>query len=350
MERIPTTPPRHRRLLSTPTPVTVQPSPPRRSELPPCGIEARRRLIRAAQAGMGLTDEEDFSPEYLASWLDPDVEDATYFRMRKEEEERIQHDVERAHLAKNRARARKAAQEAEQQSLASERHSPSSNSRRDRREEGRNPHAPRRPSPLKKTMNPELERYRFPVSDSDSERSESPPPTPNFAPCPPDSPPVPEFAKARRGRMVQLPTPRNMPSHRKAASSIHRPRQSSNASIAPPSTPSSTRPRRPSAAPTTTSTHTHVSRVTVNPPSSSPKRLAPLSRFNPFMPRPRSESLSSVIEEGKVGMPEHADLHRAKPAALSPSSQRKLKRANTVQGFFSKINRQPSLLAFKTTT
>ena len=85
MERVPTTPPRHRRLLSTPAPVTVQPSPPRRSELPPCGIEARRRLIRAAQAGMGLTDEEDFSPEYLASWLDPDVEDATYFRMRKEE-------------------------------------------------------------------------------------------------------------------------------------------------------------------------------------------------------------------------------------------------------------------------
>ena len=71
-------------------------------------------------------------------------------------EERIQHDVERAHLAKNRARARKAAQEAEQQSLASERHSPSFNSRRDRRGEGRNPHAPRRPSPLKKTMNPEL--------------------------------------------------------------------------------------------------------------------------------------------------------------------------------------------------
>ena len=68
-------------------------------------------------------------------------------------EERIQHDVERAHLAKNRARARKAAQEAEQQS---ERHSPSFDSRRDRREEDRIPHAPRRPSPLKKTMNPEL--------------------------------------------------------------------------------------------------------------------------------------------------------------------------------------------------
>ena len=67
------------------------------------------------------------------------------------------------------------------------------------------------------------------------------------------------------------------------------------------------------------------------------------------MPRPRSESLSSVIEEGKVGMPEHADLHHPKPAALPPPSQRKLKRANTVQGFFSKINRQPSLLAFKTT-
>ncbi|KAL1760924.1 hypothetical protein FB107DRAFT_269632 [Schizophyllum commune] len=345
MERVPTTPPRHRRLLSTPTPVTVQPSPPRRSELPPCGIEARRRLIRAAQAGMGLTDEEDFSPEYLASWLDPDVEDATYFRMRKEEEERIQHDVERAHLAKNRARARKAAQEAEQQNLTSERHSPSFISRRDRREERRNPHAPRRPSPLKKTMNPELERYRFPGADSGSERSESP----NFAPCPPDSPPVPEFAKARRGRMVPLPTPKNTTSHRKVASFTHRPRQSSNASIAPPSTPSSTRSRRLSAAPTTTSTHTHVSRVTVNPPSSPAKRLAPLSRFNPFMPRPRFESLSSVIEEGKVGMPEHADLHRPKPAAQPPSSQRKLKRANTVQGFFSKINRQPSLLAFKAT-
>ncbi|KAI5897818.1 uncharacterized protein SCHCODRAFT_02150009 [Schizophyllum commune H4-8] len=266
-------------------------------------------------------------------------------------EERIQHDVERAHLAKNRARARRAAQEAEQQSLASDRHPhpPSGASRRDRREEGRDSHAPRRPSPLKKTMNSELERYRFPVADSDSECSESPPPTPNFAPCPPDSPPIPEFAKAHRGRMIPLPTPRNTTSHRKAAGFTHRPRQSSSASIAPPSTSSSTRPRRPSAAPTTASTHSHVSRVTVNPPSSPPKRLAPLSRFNPFMPRPRSESLSSVIEEGKVGMPERADLHRPKAAALPPSSQRKLKRANTVQAIFSKINRQPSPLAFKTT-
>ncbi|KAL1718462.1 hypothetical protein EV715DRAFT_291292 [Schizophyllum commune] len=321
MERIPTTPPRHRRLLSTPTPVTVQPSPPRRSELPPCGIEARRRLIRAAQAGMGLTDEEDFSPEYLASWLDPDVEDATYFRMRKEEEERIQHDVERAHLAKNRARARKAAQEAEQQSLASERHSPSSNSRRDRREERRNPHAPRRPSPLKKTMNPELERYRFPGADSGSERSESPPPTPNFAPCPPDSPPVPEFAKARlleRVNCVAFHSVKYSPSSTFSSADYY--------------------------------VHAHARLSSDGHPSFlSSKASCTTLALQPFMPRPRSESLSSVIEEGKVGMPEHADLHRPKPAALPPSSQRKLKRANTVQEFFSKINRQPSLQAFKTT-
>lgn len=320
--RAPVTPPRPRRLHSSPTP--VRPTPPRRAEVPPCAIEARRRLIRAAQENLGvmsgydLSPECDFSPEYLAHWNDPDVEDDTYFRMRKEEEERIQHDVERALLARNRARARKAAQEAEKQSFASgsHHHGP---------ETARPAYKARAPSSLK-TTNPELERYQFPSPDSKQS-----PTIPSFASAAhrePPSPAPPVKAKARRGRMIPLPahTPKTLSS---------RGSMSSASTTAPSLSTSST------------------SSASAAPPASPPKRLAPLSRFNPFMPRARSESLSSVIEEGKVGMPEHADLHRTNRGDLrdvgsanlrggseAETPSRRLKRANTVQEIFSKINRE----------
>ncbi|GLB35926.1 hypothetical protein LshimejAT787_0302140 [Lyophyllum shimeji] len=76
------------------------------------------------------------------------------------------------------------------------------------------------------------------------------------------------------------------------------------------------------------------------PPPSPSKKLAPLSRFNPFM-RPRAESLSSIIDDHD-SVPSEDGIHDEQPLE---SWRRKLRRAATVADLFSRINREAKQVA-----
>lgn len=94
----------------------------------------------------------------------------------------------------------------------------------------------------------------------------------------------------------------------------------------------------------------------------SPKRLAPLSRYNPFV-RARSESMSSVIDNGfPVHRVHHVprtpypplspvDYGYGTPSPTTPSTPRgraqTLRRMATVTDIFSRINRQAQMLGLR---
>ncbi|KAF5385080.1 hypothetical protein D9615_001317 [Tricholomella constricta] len=84
--------------------------------------------------------------------------------------------------------------------------------------------------------------------------------------------------------------------------------------------------------------HTRDEEIHVIPhsPASSSKRLAPLSRFNPFA-RTRAESLSSIIADSNNLASSDEDIPNDEPAE---SWSKKLRRAATVADLFMRFNRE----------